>query len=110
MKVHIKKVYYKNIRKGSEPCKYVARQPNGVNTSVFATIKLDPVLRKKKLKPIKNAMIRHEINEMRHWGEGKSGGHRFANSKEPYLTRVKLKGVSGFWKKIDSMKKKGEIK
>ena len=48
MKLHKKIVYFKNIRHGKEPCKYEASQPNGVNTDVYATIKLDPILKKKK--------------------------------------------------------------
>ncbi len=41
MKLHVKKVYYKNIRKGKPPCSYSAVQPKGKGTDVYATIKLD---------------------------------------------------------------------
>jgi hypothetical protein len=110
MKIHKKIVYFKNIRQGKEPCKYEASQPNGVNTDVYATIKLDPILKKKKLKAIRNGMVGHEVNEMTHWGQGKTGSHRFANAKEPAITRIKCEGVAGFWRQVSQMKKKGELK
>lgn len=109
MKLHKKIVYYKRTRKGGEPCKYVATQPNGVNTDVYATIKLDPILRKKKLKPIRDGMMKHEINEITRWGKGAEHSHRISNSQEPLASR-KVGGVAGFWKKVDEMKRKGEIK
>lgn len=100
MKVHLKKQYYKNIRVGKAPCKFTARQPKGVGTDVYATVKLDPVLRKRKLKPIKDAMVRHEINEIKAWGKGKNAPHRTAEGREPYLTRIKIKNTQGFWKAL----------
>jgi hypothetical protein len=110
MKLHKKIVYFKNIRHGKEPCKYEASQPNGVNTDVYATIKLDPILRKKKLRAIKEAMVGHEVNEISRWAKGAEHSHQYANSKEPAITRTKIQGVSGFWSEVDKMKKKGELK
>ena len=110
MKLHKKIVYFKNIRQGKEPCKYEASQPNGVGTDIYATIKLDPILKKKKLKVIRKAMIGHEVNEMTHWGQGKTACHDYANRREPAITRVKIKGVAGFWGEVDKMKRKGELK
>jgi hypothetical protein len=106
MKVHLKKVYYKNVRKGKEPCKFVAKQPKGIGTDIYATVKLDPILRKKKLKPIKDAMVRHEVNEIKVWGKGETAPHRKANSKEPYSTRVVLKGTKGFWRHVEKVDRK----
>jgi hypothetical protein len=98
MKLHIKKEYFKNIRRGKEPCKYVATQPQGVNSDVYATIKLDPILRKKKLKPILKGMLKHEKVEITRWGKGDRYSHRDAEKQEPAITRDKIKNVSGFWK------------
>ena len=101
MKLHIKKKYYKNVRKGREPCKYVAKQPAGVNTDVYATIKLDPILRKKKLKKVRDGMIKHEMVEIKRWGKGDDHSHRDAEKKEPAITRTRIKNVSGFWREIE---------
>lgn len=109
MKIHKKIVYFKNIRQGKEPCKYEASQPNGVNTDVYATIKLDPILRKKKLKPIRDGMMKHEIVEITRWGKGDEHSHRDAERQEPAITR-KMGGVAGFWGAVSRMKKKGELK
>ncbi len=97
MKLHKKIVYYKNIRRGKEPCKYVATQPNGVNTDVYATIKLDPILRRKKLKKVKEGMLKHEKVEITRWAKGDRYSHRDAEKSEPKLTRDKIKNVKGFW-------------
>ena len=105
MKLHIKKTYYKNVRKGKEPCKYVAKQPAGINTDVYATIRLDPILRKKKLKKVRDAMVKHEIHEIRAWGKGKEHSHRKANAAEPKVTKD-LGGTSGFWRAIGKGKMK----
>ena len=96
MKVHVEKEYYKNVRKGKSPCKFTARQPNGIGTDIYAKIRLDPILRKKKLKPIREAMVRHEMNEIETWGKGRCSPHRSANSKEPRVSKV-LGGTKGFW-------------
>ena len=98
MRLHTKIVYHKRTRKGGEPCKYVATQPNGENTDVFATIKLDPILKKKKLKPILKGMLKHETVEITRWGKGDRYSHRDAERQEPAITRDKIKNVSGFWK------------
>ena len=110
MKLHKKIVYFKNIRHGKEPCKYEASQPNGVNTDVYATIKLDPILKKKKLRAIRNGMLKHETVEITRWGQGDRYSHRDAERQEPLITRDKIKNVSGFWNHVDKMKKKGELK
>ena len=96
MKLHIKKVYYKKPRIGKEPCKYSAVQPKGKGTDVYATIKLDPILRKKKLKAIKNGMLKHETVEIKRWAKGDRYSHRDAEKREPKITK-KLKGTAGFW-------------
>jgi hypothetical protein len=100
MKLHKKIVYYKNIRKGHEPCKYSAVQPKGKGTDVYATIKLDPILKKKKLKAIKKGMLKHEEVEIKRWAKGDPYSHRDAEKKEPKITREKVKNVSQFWKYV----------
>lgn len=97
MKIHIKKEYYKNIRRGKSPCKFVAKQPKGIGTDVYAKIRLDPILKKKKLKPIREAMLGHEMNEIKTWSKGRCKPHLSANAKEPQESRV-LGGTKGFWK------------
>ncbi len=103
MKLHKKIVYYKNIRKGKEPCKYSAIQPKGKGTDVYATIKLDPILRKKKLKSIKNGMLKHETVEITRWAKGDRYSHRDANYSEPKVTK-KLGGTVGFWQAVKRKK------
>ncbi|MFA5049281.1 MAG: hypothetical protein WC516_09720 [Patescibacteria group bacterium] len=98
MKLHRKIVYYKNIRKGKEPCKYVAVQPKGKGTDVYATIKLDPILRRKKLKKVREGMLKHENVEITRWAKGDRYSHRDAEKAEPKLTREKIRNVSNFWR------------
>ncbi|KKL86535.1 hypothetical protein LCGC14_1943760 [marine sediment metagenome] len=102
MKLYIKKKYYKRSRKGREPVSYHAKQPKGVGTDVHATLYLDPVL--KKHRDLRKGLIRHEKEELKAWGRGKSGGHTIARRKEPKLTRD-IGGVSGFWKEIERRKR-----
>lgn len=97
MKLHKKIVYYKNIRKGKEPCKYSAVQPKGKGTDVYATIKLDPILRKKKLKKIRDGMMKHEVVEITRWAKGDRYSHRDAERQESPFLRDKIKNVRGFW-------------
>ena len=104
MKLHIKKVYYKKPRIGREPCKYVAVQPKGKGTDVYATIKLDPILRKKKLKAIKKGMLKHEEVEIKRWAKGDRYSHRDAEKREPSYLRDKIKNVSGFWAAVKRKK------
>lgn len=89
--------YYKHIRRGEEPIRYTARQPKGVGTTVFATIYLDPIL--KKHPDLKRALVKHEVAEIKTWAVGKTGSHTRARGQEPALTR-EIGGVSGFWKEI----------
>lgn len=103
MRIVIKREYYKKSRKGKEPIKYHASQPGGVGTDVYATLKLDPVLRKHK--DLRESLVNHEKNEIREWGKGSARAHTTARQKEPRLTRD-IGGVSGFWQEIDRRKKK----
>jgi hypothetical protein len=103
MKIHIKKKYYKNVRRGKAPCKFTASQPKGIGTDVYATVRVDPILKKKKLKPIKDAMIKHEVNEIKTWGKGRCKPHISANRLEPQASRV-LGGTKGFWKYLKKEK------
>ena len=97
MKLHIKRKYYKNVRKGKSPCSYSATQPQGKGTDVYATIKLDPILRKKKLKAIKNGMLKHETVEIKRWANGDRYSHKDAEKCEPKITREKIRNSKLFW-------------
>lgn len=97
MKIHIKKKYYKNVRRGKSPCKFTASQPKGIGTDVYATLKVDPILKNKKLKKIKDGILMHEINELKTWGKGRCKPHISANRLEPEPSKV-LGGTKGFWK------------
>ncbi len=101
MKVLIKKKYYKTSSRKRSPIKFVAVQPEGKGTTVHATLHIDPVLRKHK--DLRNAMLKHEVIEIKHWGEGGRSSHYHAKSKEPKLTRNM--GLGGFWREIDRRKK-----
>ena len=89
--------FYKRVRQGEEPIHYTAKQPKGVGTNVFATIYLDPIL--KKYPDLMKALLKHELNEIKAWGMGKTGVHAKARSREATLTK-NIGGVSGFWKEI----------
>lgn len=97
MKVKIKKVYYKRIQKGREPVKFTAKQPKGLNTDVYAVVKIDPIL--KKYSDLRKPMLRHEKHELVAWGKGHPAPHYHAKSREPKRTRS-IGGVSGFWQEI----------
>jgi hypothetical protein len=96
MKVKIRKVYYKSIRKGREPARYLAVQPGGLGTEVHAVIRLDPVLKKHKV--LRNAIVNHEKYEIYDWGKGCPHAHKHAKHKEPKLTRKM--NVKGFWEYV----------
>jgi len=102
--VKYKIVYYKRSLVGRDPVRYSARQPKGKGTTVFATFRLDPILRKHR--DLREAMLKHELNELRAWGAGSTRGHSLARSKEPALTR-NIGGVSGFWREIKRREKGG---
>ena len=104
MQIKIRKKYLKRIRPGKSPVRFHAVQPKGENTTVHALIIIDPVLRKHP--DFKEPMIKHEIDEVRHWGEGSHchHAHIHAKSKEPKLTRNL--SVEGFWREIEKRKKK----
>jgi len=89
--------YYKHVRRGEEPIRYTVRQPEGVGTTAYVTIYLDPIL--KKHPDLKRALVKHEIDEIKAWAMEKTGSHAKARHREPALTR-NIGGVSGFWKEI----------
>ena len=104
MRLHKKIIYYKNVRKGKSPCSYSATQPKGKGTDVYATIKLDPILRKKKLKTIKNGMLKHETVEIKRWANGDKYSHRDAEKCEPKITKEKIRNSKLFWDFCDKNK------
>ena len=89
--------YYKRVRRGEEPIRYTVRQPGGVGTTAYATIYLDPIL--KKHADLRKALVNHELREIKAWAIGRTGSHTGARREEPVLTRD-IGGVSGFWKEI----------
>lgn len=97
MRVILKKRYYAKTVPGREPVRYTASQPGGVGTTVYATVYMDPVLRRHP--DLKQAMLNHEAREIRAWGGGSTRPHRTAKEAEPRLTR-QIGGVSGFWAEI----------
>jgi hypothetical protein len=107
MKVKIKKVYYKRSQKGRDPVKFHAVQKGGIGTDIHAVIKLDPVLRRKHNKDLHNAMMGHELYEIKDWGGGCDKAHHHAKHREPKLTR-RIGGVSGFWAEIKRREKHGK--
>lgn len=97
MDVKISKKYYKRSRPGEEPMKYKARQPRGVGTTVHAEVYMDPVL--KKHPDLRKELLKHEMVEIRSWGEGSTRGHSKARGRESKPIR-EIGGVSGFWREI----------
>jgi hypothetical protein len=106
MKIKIRKKYLKRSQKGKSPARFHAVQPRGENTTVHALIVLDPVLRKHV--DLRKPIVKHEVNEIQHWGEGNHchHAHIHAKSKEPKLTRNM--SVDGFWQEIEKRKKKSQ--
>lgn len=106
MKLHLKKRYYKTSRRGREPIRYSVRQPRGVGTDIYGEVRIASVLRKRKNKDLRKALMRHEIAEIRKWGKGGKATHSEARKREPKLTRG-IGGVSGFWKEIKRRERNG---
>ena len=102
MKLYIRKRYRKRSKRGGKPASFHATQPKGVGTDVHAIIKLDPIL--KKHKDLRKGILRHERKEIEAWGRGRTDSHRYANNREPEVTR-RLGGVRGFWKEIRKREK-----
>ncbi len=98
IKIKLRKRYYKRSQKGRSPASFNVRQSEGVGSTIHATIKLDPVL--KKHKDLRESIVKHEVNEIKAWGEGHHAPHAHARHKEPKLTKH-IGGVSGFWKEIE---------
>lgn len=97
MKIKIRKQYLKHSYKGKSPIHYHAEQPNGVGTTVHATLHIDPVLRKHP--DLRKPMVQHEVDEIRHWGEARKGNsHYHAKRLEPIRTRNLT--VNQFWKEV----------
>jgi hypothetical protein len=104
MKIKVKKRYLKHSKTGRSPIRFHAEQPRGIGTTVHAVIVLDPIL--KSHSDLKIPILKHEIDEIKHWGEGKkSCSHSHAKSKEPKLTRNL--SVCGFWNEIKRRRKHG---
>jgi len=85
--------------------KFHAEQHEGVGSTVHAIIFIDPVL--KKHSDLRNPMLKHEQDELKHWGMGHKGcSHRHAKNREPRLTRNLT--VDGFWQEIKRRQKRGK--
>ena len=105
MKVRIKKRFYKRSQVGRNPMVFEAKQPKGIHTDIYAVINIDPILRKKKHKDLRDGMLKHEKDEIYDWGKGCDKAHHHAKRKEKKLTRS-LKSVDGFWREIKRREKK----
>ncbi len=102
MRLHVRKLYYKRDDKKESPARYSAKQPRGVGTDVYATIKMMPILRK--YKDLRKGILKHEVEEIKAWGKGSTRAHRIANGKEPAVTK-RLGGERGFWREITRREK-----
>jgi len=102
MNLHVRKKYYKHDYKDRSPARYSVKQPKGVGTDVHGVIYMSPVL--KKHKDLRKGILKHEIEEIKAWGKGKTNAHRIAQSKEPKITR-NLGGERAFWKEIKKREK-----
>ena len=96
LKIHVRKKYLKRDYVGKSPIHFHAVQPKGVGTDIHATLTLAPVL--KKHPKLRNPMVQHELDEIKHWGEGKAGSHDHAKRREPKLTRELT--IDTFWRKV----------
>ncbi len=78
MKIKSQVSYFDRVRRGKSPASYHANQPNGVGKTVYAKIKLDPILKDKP--KVRRLVILHEKNELKAWGlgESKKGAHKIA--------------------------------
>jgi len=113
MKVKIKKVYYKRSQHGRNPIHFHAEQPKGVGTNIVAELHIDPILRKKSNKDLRQAMVNHEKDEIKAWGNGCSvhEAHHHARRKEAVLTKtLAKKGNKGFWQEIKRRQQNGKKK
>ena len=99
MKIKVKKIYYKKSQHGRNPIHFEATQPNGIGTDVKAVIKIDPILRKHHNKDLRQAMMGHELYEIKDWANGCDKAHHHAKRREPKLTK-EIGGVTGFWREI----------
>ena len=97
MKIYVRKKYLKRNYIGKSPIHFHAVQPKGVGTDIHATLTLAPVL--KKHPKLRKPMIQHEMDEIRHWGEGSRGNsHHHAKRREPEITRNL--NIQTFWEKV----------
>jgi len=99
MKLNLKRKYYKHTKVGREPVRFHVRQPKGIGTDIDGEVWLDPVLKEDGNIDLREALLKHEIDEIKTWGKGTKASHTLAKSQEPILIR-KLGGVSGFWQEI----------
>lgn len=99
MELHLTTRYYKHSKVGREPIRFHVRQPKGIGTDVHGAIWLDPILKEPQNADLREALIKHELNEIKVWGQGNKASHTEAKGREPTLTK-NIGGVSGFWHEI----------
>lgn len=92
--------YYKNSDRNRSPATFQTVQPNGVGTRSHATIMLDPVLKARKNRDLKRAVLRHEKQEIDAWEVGSPIPHIHAKSKEGKLTQ-NMQYANQFWEEED---------
>ena len=69
-----------------------------------ATLKIDPILRKRKAKKIRDSIMKHEMEEikMRCLGLGEARSHKHAVSREAKVSR-NVRGNTGMWKEFERL-------
>ncbi len=103
MKFRIKEEYWNASKRWRSPATHKATL---VGDTVNMTIKLDPILKKRKHTDLKRAVIKHEVDEvsLRAKGVGKRDSHKQAMAKEQrVIHKMRHPGafVRNFWNEID---------
>lgn len=104
-KTRVKIKYYKTSDRNRSPATFQTVQPNGVGTGSYATVMLDPILKEKKNRDLKRAILRHEKTEIDAWEAGSPLPHTYAKGKENKLTK-NINYAHQFWNEIDRRKGK----
>ena len=94
MKVSYRVHYSADRRRTVSPARYTAQRKGDW---VIAHITLHPIL--KKYSDLRRGVLGHEMDEIASWVEGVTASHRYANGREPRVTKW-LGGVKGFWAEV----------
>jgi len=99
-RVHAKVKYYKNSSRYRSPATFNAVEPQGVGGDIYAVIKEDPILKRKRERDLKRAVERHEKDEIHAWGKGSFFPHQVAKGRETNLTK-EMQTPQDFWREVD---------